>query len=68
MNIHIKYFLSNGQSPTTLTLVEGATLKQVREVLHNEKDLLMVNGVVRQNNHLVSPDDTIVIMPVLQGG
>jgi len=68
MEIQVKSLLSNEKSPTTLTLPEGATFKQLREALNNHDDLLMVNGIVRQDDDPVSPGDTIVIMPVLAGG
>ena len=68
MDIQVKSFLSKEQSPAMLTLPEGATIKQVRDAINGQDDLLMLNGVVRPDSHPVSSGDTIVIMPILHGG
>jgi len=51
-----------------LEVPEGATIKQVRDAINNHDDMLMLNGLARQNNHPVSRGDTITVMPLLAGG
>ena len=68
MNIQVKSYISDELPPVTLTLPDGATLKQVRESLSDPNNVLFVNGIAKPDNYAVSPEDIILIMPILSGG
>ena len=68
MDIQIQDYLSESPISVTMTLPDGATLKQVRKTLESGHSLLIVNGVARQDDYTLSPEDMILVMPLLEGG
>jgi len=68
MDVKVSFFLSDNKPPITLTLPDGAVLRQVREALEGNNGPLVVNGVARPDDYSISPTDTILSMPALEGG
>ena len=75
VEIRVEFYIGE-HSPITLTLPDGATIKQVHTALEKVCDLdfkqnvylLIVDGVVRSDSYALSSGDTVVAMQSLPGG
>jgi len=61
-------FLQDEKLPVLLSLEEGSTILQIRKALDDEKCILVVNGVARPDSYVLSANDSILSMPILEGG